>query len=115
MMMSDDIVEMLADSIAGYIVILCKIDSGKNRSYIKDKAIQRIKQALSEDEPIIRKDEREATADWLDNKIIELKAVKDKHKKSNSCEYPHTCGGCHFYTGSIEFAIDLAKQLRGKQ
>lgn len=72
------------------------------RQELEDVIEDAIKQALSE--------QREATKSELDKKIRGLEAVKIKHKQSKSCEFPRTCGACHFYSGSIE----LAKQLKNE-
>ncbi len=33
--------------------------------------------------------------------------LKEQHKKSSFCEFPRTCGGCHFWSGVIEACNDI--------
>jgi hypothetical protein len=33
--------------------------------------------------------------------------LRDDHKKTPHCEFPRTCGGCHFWTGVVEACRDL--------
>ena len=69
---------------------------------IQSREIRTLKTQLKKAE-----DELDEHRNFLDMKIKELEDAKKTHKQSASCEFPNTCGGCHFYSGSIE----LAKQL----
>lgn len=33
--------------------------------------------------------------------------LRDDHKTTPHCEFPRTCGGCHFWTGVIEACLSL--------
>lgn len=33
--------------------------------------------------------------------INRLEQRREEHRKSKACEFPRTCGACHFFSGSI--------------
>lgn len=44
----------------------------------------------------------------IEQQLEESREAKRRHRKSGHCELPRTCGGCHFWSGSI---AALAKAL----
>jgi len=48
--------------------------------------------------PITR---RSSMRKGLKAQLAETREAKKQHKESGHCERPDTCGGCHFWSGSI--------------
>ena len=39
--------------------------------------------------------------------LVELERNKEVHKATSFCDFPNTCGGCHFWSGAIAVIHDL--------
>lgn len=37
----------------------------------------------------------------LKKQLTKAREAKRQHRESGHCDLPHTCGGCHFWSGSI--------------
>lgn len=65
--------------------------------------LERENAALREDKELKNNEAKQAIM-TLRQKIWD---AKTKHRKSESCERPHTCGACHFYSGGISALSEL--------
>ena len=48
----------------------------------------------------------------IQRRIVKAMEEKEKHKTTSFHEFPHTCGGCHFWSGYIAALQDF---LSGKE
>ena len=48
------------------------------------------------------------TAEQLAGELAaRMPGIKSRHKQSGQCEHPHTCGGCHWFSGYAAALTDV--------